>query len=120
MATKVYADVVVALPWTDGSGRKRFHKVGVVLVHDSNDPTKGPGLSIALDRHFNPAGVPGGEDSTTLHLSVYWPKDEQGNAVQSAPPVVGEISGRQRPPKSSRNLTPRAVQDQDFADDVPF
>lgn len=80
------ADLVVTIPYTtpEGELKTRYQKVGALIQLENNDISKGPGYVIALDRHFNPAGVPPGEkgDGTSILISAYWPEDKHGNKVR--------------------------------------
>lgn len=86
MALKKVADLVLKTP--GGS----YRTVGGLLQDDRNDDKKGPGYSIALDRHFSPSGTH--DDGTgTVFLSCYWAK---GHGPQSTPnPVPRDV---RRPP----------------------
>lgn len=99
MATLKIADVVVAIPYGDGS-RKRYQTVGSLLRFDNNDESKGPGFVVMLDSTFNPAGAPSRDGSVAL--SCYHPK---------AKPAVAAEPTRTHPP------LPRGSY---HDDDIPF
>lgn len=87
MTAKLVADLVVGIPYGDGT-KKKWQKVGVLLQMDPNDPAKGPGYVIMLDRTFNPAGAPASHDGNSVALSAYWPSDKgtpTGRAGTSQP-----------------------------------
>lgn len=111
------ADLVVVIPYTtpDGEVKARYQRVGALIQFENNDASKGPGFAIALDRHFNPAGIPPGEkgDGTSILLSTYWPEDKDGNKVRPPPPPT-----RKSPFGRSRK-TPKKPHDFDD-DDIPF
>jgi hypothetical protein len=114
MSSKIYGDLVVGIPYGDGT-KKRWQKIGVVLRHDRNDATRGPGLTILLDRHFNPAGVPAGDPmESSVGLSVYWPKDQDG--VSHPGPALP--FGKGAFPLPEERGQPPAKDDMD--DDIPF
>ena len=50
------------------------------------------GKVILLNRHFNPAGVPFKEGGDTIMISMFDPKDKDGN------PVVAEGGKKKAPP----------------------
>jgi len=72
MAVIKVADIVAGVPYGN-EGRKRWRTVGALLKHTDNDPAKGPGFTIALDRLFNPAGLPDRDGDAML--SCFHPKD---------------------------------------------
>lgn len=84
MSTVKIGDIVAALPLPGGA--KKYVTVGALLEHSNNDPSKGPGFSIALDGWINLAGLPRKPDGT-VYLSVYYPKvrNEQSDTSQHSP-----------------------------------
>jgi len=101
MAAKRIGEIVLPIPFPGGA---RYVKVGSLLQHEKNDPAKGPGFSVVLDRHFNPAGAPMTEygDPTSVFLSVYHPKDKEDLA--------------RKPPRDVRRPPGTPLDD----DDIPF
>lgn len=79
MTAKVMADLVIGIPYGDGA-KKKWQKVGALLQMDPNDPAKGPGFVVMLDRTFNPAGAPASHDGNSVALSAYWTQ-EKGAAL---------------------------------------
>jgi hypothetical protein len=61
----------------DGQTKGRFKNVGVMM-----DGDKGP--YILLDRTFNPAGVGGNDGRESIIVSLYEPKDNQGQQPSQA------------------------------------
>jgi hypothetical protein len=82
--------------YTDGQGQTkgRYMNIGVMMETD-----KGP--YILLNRTFNPAGVPGNNDRDNIIVSLFEPRDNQG---QSQAPAQQRQAPAQRP----------------IDDDVPF
>lgn len=76
---KKYDLVVKVGEYTDQSGQTkgRFKNVGVVMEGQN-------GPYILLDRTFNPAGVPGQDDRESIIVSMYEPRDDNGQR-QAAP-----------------------------------
>lgn len=103
-ATRI-ADVVVGIPYGD-QGRKRWIKVGALLQHPDNDPTKGPGFTIVLDATFNPAGAPSREGQ--IMLSCFHPDDHPSRA------------GRQPDTYRAPPSKPQPSLDDRDDDDIPF
>ncbi len=83
----------------DGNTKSRFKNVGVVM-----DGQNGP--YILLDRTFNPAGVPGQDDRESIIVSMYEPRDNNGD---QQPQRSQQGGGNQR--SSAR---------QDLDDSIPF
>jgi hypothetical protein len=106
-ATRI-ADVVVGIPYGD-QGRKRWIKVGALLQHADNDPSKGPGFSIVLDATFNPAGAPSREGQ--IMLSCFHPDDHPSRASRPAP--ADNYKAPARPAMSQDAFA-------DMNDDIPF
>ena len=81
MATKKLYDLaVVTGSYQQGNETKnRYTNIGVVMQKDDG------GKFIMLHRHFNPAGVPFKEGSESILVSMFPPKDAQGNAPAPAP-----------------------------------
>jgi hypothetical protein len=102
--TKI-ADIVVGIPYGN-EGKRRWQRVGALLQHDQNDPSKGPGFTVSLDATFNPAGAPQ-RDGQVL-LSCFHP-DTERSARRPTPPDT-----YRRPP-----LGP-AADLSDMDDDIPF
>ena len=63
----------------DGQTKAKWHNVGAVMEKDDGS------RFILLDRHFNPAGVPNPENRGNVLLSMFAPRDNQGQ--QSPPPA---------------------------------
>ena len=76
MSAKVYAKLMVGIP-IPGTTKKRWRQVGVVLQYDGDDTTKGPGLSIMMDKDFNPAGVDNTNNPTSIALQMFWPDEDK-------------------------------------------
>jgi len=79
----------------DGQTKGRYMNIGVMMETD-----KGP--YILLNRTFNPAGVPGNSDRDNIMVSLFEPRDSQGQA-----------------PAQQRQASPFPPQ-RDLDDDVPF
>lgn len=74
MAGKIVADAVVAIPYgTDG--KKFYHKVGVLLEMEVNNPDIGLGYVMLLDKHFNPAGIQ--TEGISVAISFYNQKEKE-------------------------------------------
>ncbi len=104
MSMKLVADLVVGVPYGDGT-KRHWVKVGALLKADNNNESKGPGYIVMLDRYFNPAGVPPKNlDDSSVALSSYWPKEKAPapDRTYHAPPQ-----------KPSADLS-------DMEDDIPF
>ena len=99
MSQKVYAKLVVGIP-IPGTDKKRWRQVGAVLKYDGEDTTKGPGLSIMLDKDFNPAGVDNNRNPHSVALQMFWPDEDKT--------------------QDQRNRVDRPRRDDDFDDDIPF
>lgn len=76
MSSKIIGDIVATIRLPNGSNM--YQKVGVLLQHEDNDISKGPGFSVCIDKWFNPAGVE--SSGPGVFLSVYHPKE------RAAPP----------------------------------
>jgi hypothetical protein len=63
--------VVVGEYQSNGQTKKRYKNIGKVLRNDK-------GQFAVIDRTFNPAGVPG--DGDTIFVSMFEPRQKQGNA----------------------------------------
>ena len=70
MTTKLYNICASTGKFTDNSGKSknRYVRVGSVLKGDY-------GAYIILDAHFNPAGIPRKDGSSSIILSLFPPKD---------------------------------------------
>ena len=76
MTTKLYNICASTGKFTDNNGKNknRYVRVGSVLKGDY-------GAYIMLDAHFNPAGIPRKEGSSSVILSLFRPKDnDSGNS----------------------------------------
>jgi hypothetical protein len=117
------ADVVCAIPYKlNGQWHTRWVRVGALLQSENNDASKGPGYMIALDRHFNPAGVPPGPngDGASILLSTYWPEDKGGNKVRPSPGYKQPPQPREPRKPIVRNTARPASSFDDMDDDNPF
>lgn len=76
MSKKVY-DLAVKL------GEKNWLNVGAVLEKDDG------GRFIILERSFNPAGVPNPDNKSSLIISMFEPKQKDGDKPA---PTDGDIS----------------------------
>lgn len=92
MANRKVADVVAAIPFNDGTNRKRYLTVGSLIQLAENDASKGPGYIIALDPTFNPAGVP--THGGSVMLSCYNPKPPRQSSTPPAEPTRTHHSPR--------------------------
>lgn len=90
MSTKEWGKVVTKI---DIGDRSFWAQVGSFKVHAETD--RGPGISIRLDKHFNPAGT----GTSEVYLSLFWPTAR--DIDKTAPP---------------RSRTPGTIDD----DDIPF
>jgi hypothetical protein len=90
--------------YTDGQGQTkgRYMNIGVMMEND-----KGP--YILLNRTFNPAGVPGNSDRDNIMVSLFEPRDGQGQNQAPAQQRQASGGGGGRPPFQS-----------DIDDGVPF
>ena len=83
MAKKLYDLAVKTGSYTDREGNEkgRWQNIGSVLQMDDG------GKVILLSRTFNPAGVPFKEGSDQIMVSMFPPKDKDGqtSAPRSAP-----------------------------------
>jgi hypothetical protein len=86
---KQYKDVVVVTgTYTakDNTQKKQYTNVGFAIIDDEK------GISIKLDKHFNPAGISG-----DCWLSLYDRKDKQhkveseNNSLPEVNPNTGEV-----------------------------
>jgi len=114
LATKLYDLAVKTGEYTDGQGQQKGRWQNVGAVMQNNDG----GKFIMLAKWFNPAGVPDlsgkGATSESILLSMFEPKDKNGQAPAAAP--------RQAAP-AQRPAAPRqapAPQQQYGDDDIPF
>lgn len=86
MAARKIGDLVVTIQTRSGPV---FRQVGALLEPETNDPTKGPGFLVMIDKTFNPAGVQ--DDKASVTLSVYHPRDRaqapQPKSTYKAPPL---------------------------------
>ena len=80
-ATKI-ADLVCTIPFDQGNGQ-RYVTVGAMLKLENNDPSKGPGFIIMLDKTFNPAGLQDGRGSVVL--SCYHPSENRKTPYKRDP-----------------------------------
>ena len=88
----------------DGQTKARFKNVGVVMEGQN-------GPYILLDRTFNPAGVSGNEGRESIIISMYEPRDENGQR-QASP-------SQQRHSQQKANAYQQS--DDDLGgDDIPF
>ena len=78
MTTKLYNICASTGKFTDNSGKSknRYVRVGSVLKGDY-------GAYIILDAHFNPAGIPRKDGSSSIILSLFPPKDYDNNSGYS-------------------------------------
>ena len=74
MTTKIYNICASTGKFTDNNGKtkNRYVRVGSVLKGDY-------GAYIMLDAHFNPAGIPRKDGSSSIILSLFPPKDSDTN-----------------------------------------
>lgn len=113
MTAKLVADVVVGIPYGDGT-KKKWQKVGALLQMTPNDIAKGPGYVVMLDRTFNPAGAPVSHDGNSVALSTYWPSEQRGGTPTGRTHV--EEPAQQDLPVRPKHL--KTFSDED--DDIPF
>lgn len=87
MSKKIKDLAVKTGSYTDrqGNEKHRWMNVGSVLKLDE-------GSVILLNRSFNPAGVPFKDGSDVVMISMFDPKDKDGN------PVVAEGAKKKAPP----------------------
>lgn len=88
MTAKIYAKLMVGIP-IQGSPKKRWRQVGVVLQYPfGDDKARGPGLSIMLDKDFNPGGVDNNANPASVALQMFWPDDPQAtrSSEKNTPP----------------------------------
>lgn len=80
-ARKLYDLAVKTGSYTDRSGEEkgRWKNIGSVLQMDDG------GKVILIDRSFNPAGVPFKDGSDQIMVSMFEPKDKDGQAPAQAP-----------------------------------
>ena len=78
MSKKVY-DLAVKI------GEKNWLNVGAVLEKDDG------GRFIILERSFNPAGVPNPDNKSSLIISMFEPKQKDGDKPAPAAPTDGDI-----------------------------
>ncbi len=80
-ARKLYDLAVKTGSYTDRNGEEkgRWKNIGSVLQMDDG------GKVILIDRSFNPAGVPFREGSDQIMVSMFPPKDQDGQAPAQAP-----------------------------------
>jgi hypothetical protein len=81
----------------DGQTKGRYLNIGVMMETD-----KGP--YILLNRTFNPAGVPGNNERDNIMVSLFEPRDNQGQS---------------QAPAQQRQASPFPPQ-RPLDDDVPF
>lgn len=100
--TKLYDLAVKTGEYTDreGSTKGRYVNVGAILQKDDG------GKFIMLERWFNPAGVPNPDGRSTVILSMFEPRQDNGQAQP-----------RQQQAQTQR--TQSAAQSVDDAD-IPF
>lgn len=107
MAKKVYDLAVKTGEYKDRNGdtKGRWQNVGAVMQGDDG------GKFIMLDRCFNPAGAPNPDNRSTVLLSMFEPREQDG----------------ERPARSSGNGNSNGTRQgkpapaDDFADDdIPF
>jgi hypothetical protein len=110
--TKIYDLAVKTGSYQDrntGQEKGRYKNVGSVLKMEDG------GKMILLDRSFNPAGVPFKEGSDQIVISMFEPKDSNGEQ----PPAT--TARRQPPPATGRAPAPQAASAGfDMDDDIPF
>ncbi len=90
----------------NGEEKARWQNIGAVLE------TKDGGKVILIDRTFNPAGVPVEPGRDQIMVSMFKPKEQDGQ------PPSEHQQGKQNgyAPPQSRN----AKQFEDLSDDIPF
>lgn len=106
MATqKIYDLAVVTGTYSDGNGgtKNRYQQVGAIMQKDDG------GKFIMLERWFNPAGVPNPDNRSNVLLSMFPPKDANGNTTQP------QAQRQAQPPKTQGRPAP-----QEKDDDIPF
>lgn len=75
----------------NGETKGRYKTVGAIMENDDG------GKFIMLDRTFNPAGVPNPQNRDTVIVSMFDPRDKDGNATGGgdgeAPPAKKKAAG---------------------------
>ena len=108
MATRKIYDAAVAVreyQTNSGETKKQWQNVGAVLQFDDG------GMCLILDKHFNPAGIPG---DGGVRVSFFEPRPRDGQAgPQPAPPPA---------PAPQRQASAAAPAPAAFDDDseIPF
>lgn len=99
-AKKVYDLVVVTGSFPTQNGQKnRYKNVGSVIRNDDGSEF------VALDRSFNPAGIPFKDGSDTITLSMFEPKEnnQQGGGQQAPRNNGGGQQQQNRQQSNNRN-----------------
>lgn len=100
--------VVTGTYQSNGETKKRYANVGALMEGDN-------GQFLMLNAHFNPAGVPRKDGSESILVSMFDPKERDGNGGQQRSQSGGQGSfggGSQQ-----RRSDPFGG---DLDDDVPF
>ena len=66
----------------DGQTKNRYQNIGMILEKDDG------GRFIILERSFNPAGVPNPDNKSSLIISMFEPKQKDGDKPE---PTDGDI-----------------------------
>lgn len=104
MATKKIYDLAVKTgEYKNGQGETKSNWLNVGAVMEKDDG----GKFIMLERTFNPAGVPNPDNRSNVLLSMFVPKDRDGQATQQ------QQSSAPRKPAGNSNAG-------DFEPDIPF
>ena len=111
MAKKLYDIAVKTGEYTNGQGetKARYTNVGAIMANDDG------GKFLMLNRYFNPAGVPFKEGSDSILLSMFEPREQdgQGKPQQSRQQSGGGQQQRQPQRGGGTNFNPED-------DDTPF
>lgn len=108
-AVKLYDLAVKTGSYTDrntGAEKGRYQNVGSVLQMDDGSKM------ILLSRSFNPAGVPFKDGSDQIIISMFKPKEADGNSGSHEP---ASTPAQQRARPASTNAAAAG-----FDDDMPF
>lgn len=122
MTHKVYDLAVKVGEYTDREGKTkgRWQNVGAVMANDDG------GKFIMLDRTFNPAGVPNPDGRSTVLLSMFEPRAENGQAAPARQSGGPRQNGGQRQASAPQRYAglppppPIGGDSQPIDDDIPF
>jgi len=107
--TKIYDLAVKTGEYTDREGKTkgRYQNVGAIFEKDDG------GKFIMLERWFNPAGVPNPDNRSNLLLSMFPPRDSDGQPQQRQQTQQRQAAPAQRPAPQQQGNAP-------IDDDIPF